>query len=79
MKVKTSITLSKEILSSVDRLVRNGESRSAVIERALQEFFSERRRARSYAKDLAILNRHADRLNAEAADFLQYQAPWPEE
>jgi len=79
MKVKTSITLSSDVLASVDKLVRDGESRSGVIEGALREFFSERRRARSYGKDLAILNRHADRLNAEAADFLRYQAPWPEE
>ncbi len=79
MKTKTSITLSADILASVDRLVRDGESRSAFIERALRDFVSERQRARADAKDLAILNRHADSLNAEAADVLGYQAAWPEE
>ncbi len=79
MKTKTSITLSADILASVDRLVRDGESRSAFIERALRDFVSERQRARADAKDLAILNRHADSLNAEAADVLGCQAAWPEE
>ncbi|MBA3405528.1 MAG: ribbon-helix-helix protein, CopG family [Gemmatimonadaceae bacterium] len=79
MKTKTSITLSADILASVDRLVRDGESRSAFIERALRDFVSERQRARADAKDLAILNRHADSLNAEAADVLGYQAAWLEE
>jgi len=79
MKTKTSITLSADILASVDRLVRDGESRSAFIERALRDFVSERQRARADAKDLAILNRHADSLNAEAADVLGYQAVWLEE
>lgn len=79
MKTKTSITLSADILASVDRLVRDGESRSAFIERALRDLVSERQRARADAKDLAILNRHADSLNAEAADILGYQAAWPEE
>ena len=79
MKTKTSITLSADILAAVDRLVRDGESRSALIERALRDFVSERQRARADAKDLAILNRHADSLNAEAADVLGYQAAWLEE
>jgi len=79
MKTKTSITLSADILAAVDRLVRDGESRSAFIERALRDFVSERQRARADARDLAILNRHADSLNAEAADVLGYQAAWLEE
>jgi len=79
MKTKTSITLSSDILASVDRLVRDGESRSAFIERALRDVVSERQRARADARDLAILNRHADSLNAEAADVLGYQAAWLEE
>lgn len=79
MKTKTSITLSPDIIASVDRLAREGESRSAFIERALRAFFTERQHARADARDLAILNRHADRLNAEAADVLGYQAAWPEE
>jgi hypothetical protein len=44
---------------------------------------SERRRlrvgtsaARRDSRDLEIINRNADRLNAEAEDALEFQAPW---
>ena len=35
------------------------------------------RRARATdARDLALINEHADRLNAEAGDVLGYQVEW---
>ncbi len=73
MKVKTSITLSEETLEAVDELASKGGSRSQVIETALREFLARRRRASRDARDLAVLNREADRLNAEMADILEYQ------
>ncbi len=77
MKEKTSITLSRDVLDQVDRLAGD-ESRSAFIERVLRGYLQERIRAATNARDLRRLNRAADRLNAEAADVLEYQAPWPE-
>jgi len=74
MKQKTSITLSREVLTGIDRLAGRKYSRSAVIERALREYLRQRERAAMNARDLEILNREADRLNAEAEDALQYQA-----
>jgi len=77
MKAKTSITLSKDVLKAIDSLAGSKRSRSAVIEKALREYFRERERAFIHKHDLEILNRAADRLNAEAADTLEYQAdPW---
>ena len=73
MKVKTSITLSEETLEAVDELATKGRGRSAVIETALPEFLSRRKRAARDARDLAVLNRDADALNGEMAEILEYQ------
>lgn len=79
MKVKTSITLSQEVLAAIDAITGSAGSRSAVIERALRAYMRRRARAAERARELARLNRAADRLNAEAADVLAYQAPLPED
>lgn len=38
LKIKTSITLSEDLLQQVDRLAEQYGTRSALIERAIQEF-----------------------------------------
>jgi len=73
MKVKTSITLSKEALAAIDRLAGSRRNRSAVVERAVRELVAAEARRLRNERDLEILNRHAKRLNAEAADVLTYQ------
>jgi metal-responsive CopG/Arc/MetJ family transcriptional regulator len=73
MKVKTSVTLSKDLLRGVRRATRKGESRSETIERLVRmALLAERRRAAD-DRDIAIINAHADELNAEALDVLDYQ------
>ena len=73
MKVKTSITLSEDVVAAVDRLTGKGGSRSETIERLLkQSLAAEACRARD-RKDLEILNANAERLNEEAQDVLAYQ------
>ena len=74
MKAKTSITLSKDLLAQVDRLVGSKNSRSAFIERVLRRYVRDRRRAALHSRDLARINRAAERLNREAADVLEYQS-----
>lgn len=74
MKAKTSITLSQEILRRIDRSARPHHTRSSFIESVLNRYFEDRTRAERQARDLELLNRAADRLNAEAADALGYQA-----
>lgn len=74
MKSKTSITLSEDILVSVKRVARKGESRSETIERLLRERLNDEAARRAREREVAQINRHADALNAEAADVLTYQA-----
>lgn len=75
MKEKTSITLSKDLLARVDRVAGSKQSRSAFIERVLRKYFQDRRRTGIQARDLELLNQAADRLNREADEVLEYQAP----
>jgi metal-responsive CopG/Arc/MetJ family transcriptional regulator len=74
MKEKTSVTLSGDILTAIDRLAGSKQSRSAFIERVLREFLRERTRAALQARDLERINAAAQRLNAEAADVMEYQS-----
>lgn len=73
MKLKTSITLSSDVLEAIDRRTPEGGSRSDFIEAALRVYFSQIERDERDARDLAALNRHADRLNEEAHDVLAFQ------
>jgi len=73
MKVKTSVTLSEDLLAQVDKLLGGRGSRSAVLEQALREFLTNRKRRKRDARDLRILNSHSDELNREAKDVLEYQ------
>jgi metal-responsive CopG/Arc/MetJ family transcriptional regulator len=74
MKEKTSITLSSDILAKVDHLAGAKLSRSAFIEAVLRNYFRERSRRKTHARDLQRINAAADRLNLEAAEVLGYQA-----
>jgi len=75
MKEKTSITLSTDVLSGIDRLAGSKHSRSAMIEHVLRRYLKEQERTRIQAHDLELLNRAAEVLNSEVADVLDYQAP----
>ncbi len=76
MKVKTSITLSHDLLKLVDQRARQlKRNRSDFIEAAVWEFIERLIQAEQNAKDLEIINRRAEYLNREAADVLDYQAP----
>jgi metal-responsive CopG/Arc/MetJ family transcriptional regulator len=76
MKVKTSITLSNKLLSTIEKRARQQNlNRSEFIEAAVQAYLDLLARAELNAKDLEIINRRADALNREAADVLEYQLP----
>lgn len=70
MRVKTSITLPDHLLKRIDRADSN---RSALIERATRAYLARLERAEQEAKDTAIINANAERLNREAKDVLEYQ------
>jgi metal-responsive CopG/Arc/MetJ family transcriptional regulator len=73
MKEKTSITLSKEVLTGIDRIVGSKKSRSAFIEAVLTQYLRKRARAQVEARDLELINKSADELSAEVDDILRYQ------
>ena len=75
MKVKTSITVDKNLLKAVDALSGKYKNRSEFIEVALQSYIAHLSRSEQNAKDLEIINRYADDLNREALDVLEYQVP----
>lgn len=75
MKVKTSVTLSQDLLEQIDTLPAPHYNRSAFLEMAAWAYLAQLRHEAQAAHDLEILNRRADYLNAEAADALLYQAP----
>ncbi|MFQ5790125.1 MAG: hypothetical protein ACE5JI_06560 [Acidobacteriota bacterium] len=60
-------------MKAIDGATGKGESRSQAIERLLRESLGERQRREKEARDLELINRHADELNEEAEDVLTYQ------
>ncbi|MGH9605538.1 MAG: hypothetical protein ACRD3N_07540 [Terracidiphilus sp.] len=81
MKEKTSITLSSDILAEVDRNAGSKASRSAFIESILREYFKAKVREAINARDLELINAHADYLTRESQDLDGYQTPiqWDDE
>ena len=75
MKEKTSITLSSDVLAQVDRTAGSKASRSAFIEGVLREHFKAKVREAINARDLELINAHADYLARESRDLDAYQTP----
>lgn len=73
MKIKTSITLSEEVLLEIDQISGESRNRSAFIEIAIRDFLKKRAKKIRDDRDLEILNRNSKRLNREAEDVLSYQ------
>ena len=55
MKVKTSITLSDDVLKRLDRAAKRGENRSQAIERLLRERLQAEARKAADSRDLALI------------------------
>ncbi|MFA6505203.1 MAG: hypothetical protein WCT14_03845 [Treponemataceae bacterium] len=72
MKVKTSISLSSDILEKVQRVTSEG-TRSEFIEKAIWYYLDVLQRDTRNKKDLDIINESASRLNNEANDILGFQ------
>ena len=73
MKLKTSVTLDREVVAAVEAMAGSGESRSQVIERLLRQGLAARTRSALEERDRRIIDAHADELNEEALDVLGYQ------
>ena len=73
MKIKTSITLSEELIQSIDELFGGRINRSEFIEKAVRDYVERQTKRKKDLQDLDILNKRADELNKEAEDVLSYQ------
>ncbi|MBE2201234.1 MAG: hypothetical protein IAE79_21650 [Anaerolinea sp.] len=73
MKVKTSITLSEDLLETVDEFAAKYKNRSEFLEIILRKAIAQMIRDEQNERDLQIINEHAERLNQEAEDVLAYQ------
>ena len=73
MKSKTSITLSKDLLEDLDRVIGASGNRSRIIEAAVREYIKQHIREARDRRDVELINKNADSLNKEAKDALSYQ------
>jgi metal-responsive CopG/Arc/MetJ family transcriptional regulator len=79
---RVAISLPRELLKSVERLRREtGESRSALVQRALREVISQKKRAedlRRYVEGYLAAPETADEISAAeaAAGQLLAEEPW---
>ena len=73
MKIKTSVTVSQELLNTIDELMDEGQNRSLFLERAAWEYIARLQRAQQNERDIDLINTRADYLNEEVLDALDYQ------
>ncbi len=73
MKVRTSVTLPKDLLIKVDALAGKKHKRSAIVELALRDYVAKENGGKLNKRDIEIINVNADKLNEEALDTLEYQ------
>lgn len=73
MKVKTSVTLSKDVIALIDKHAEGENNRSAFIELAVRTYLQMLQRRKRDQDDLRTINRLSEKLNKEAEDVLSYQ------
>ena len=73
MKIKTSVTISEELLRVMDEFLDADKNRSLFLEKAAWSYIAKLRRAQRNARDIEIINQRAAYLNAEVLDALAYQ------
>jgi len=72
MRIKTSVSLSSDVLDQVNLHTSDGE-RSEFIEKAIWNYLEFLRRQERNISDAAKINDSAAFLNKEALDALEYQ------
>ena len=73
--VETLVTLPDDLKAALDRRAPEPPERDELVANALRANLSWPHQGED-AGDLAIIDEHADELNAEAEDALSYQIPW---
>ena len=72
MKVRTSVTISSDLLVQLNELA--GKRRSEIIETALLDYFKKNSHKKTFESDVDIINKNADLINKQALETLEYQA-----
>jgi metal-responsive CopG/Arc/MetJ family transcriptional regulator len=73
MKIKTSITLSDDLLTKIDRNLGNFKNRSNFLENAAKNYLSQLSRSENDRRDREIIDRKATAMNKEAEAVLDFQ------
>lgn len=76
MRVRTSVTLPKELLVKVDALAKKQNGRSAVVESALIDYVAKSKPQNVNRRDIEIINRNAELINKQVEETLEFQAEW---
>lgn len=72
MNIETVVNLPEDVKAALDRHAVSPAERDELVVAALRAYFAWPRPGEE-AADLAVINAHANELNAEAADALTYQ------
>jgi metal-responsive CopG/Arc/MetJ family transcriptional regulator len=75
-KVRTSITLPKELLLKVDALAGKSRNRSAIVESALRDYVTKKNGEKLNKRDIEIINANAALINKQVEETLEFQAEW---
>jgi len=75
VKVKTSVTLSEDLVDEVDEVAGGKGNRSKFIESVLRRHLRQRRRDENFSREVEILNAIAEGRLGEAPDVFDYTAP----
>lgn len=76
MRVRTSVTLPRELLVQVDALAGKKNGRSAVVESALVEYVAKEKPKKLNQRDIDIINKNADLINRQVEETLEFHAKW---
>jgi hypothetical protein len=74
MNIETLVALPADLKAALDRRAPSPPERNELVAAALRAYFAWPRPGED-ASDLAVINAHAEELNAEAQDALSYQVP----
>jgi hypothetical protein len=74
MTTETVVALPEDLAIALDRRAPTRPEHDELVAAALRAYFAWPRPGED-ASDLAIINAHAEELNAEAEDALSYQVP----
>jgi hypothetical protein len=74
MSVDTTVVLPEDLKADLDRRAPTPPERDELVAAALRAYFAWPRPGED-ASDLAVIDPHAEELNAEAEDALSYQVP----